>query len=41
MMLVSAAAYTGNACSGTAIVVRPAPMRAAARAAMRAAPVVG
>jgi len=41
MMLVRAAAYTGNAICGTAMVVSPAPMRAAARAAMRAAPVMG
>ncbi len=40
-MLVSAAAYTSSPRTGTAMVVRPAPMRAAARAAMRAAPVVG
>jgi hypothetical protein len=41
MMLVSAAAYTASASSGMATVTKPAPMRAAARAAKRAAPVLG
>ncbi len=40
MMLVSAAAYTGHACAGAATETSPAPARAAARAAMRAAPVI-
>ena len=41
MMLSSCFAYTSSALGSTAIVVSPAPIRAHARAASRAAPVIG